>query len=242
MDSEKIRFLYCGGESISVEFSNEISPATNNQIRSLVDCLKSNPIKGIIDIIPTYRSLLINYDCRKISGDKLVKAIKKHIDKCNTGSDNKKRIFVVPVCYEGEFAPDMKNVCDHNKLTPEEVISIHTSSDYLIYMLGFLPGFPYLGGLDERIHTPRLESPRTSISEGSVGIGGKQTGIYPMASPGGWQLIGKTPIKVYDSKRENPIPYNTGDYIRFKPISSEEFYSIKALVESDKYEFEIVEE
>lgn len=109
------------------------------------------------------------------------------------------------MCYGGEYGPDLENIAKHANLTPQEVIDIHSSSDYLIYMLGFLPGFSYLGGLDERIHTPRLANPRIKIPAGSVGIGGSQTGIYPLDSPGGWQLLGLTPVKTYDPNREVPI-------------------------------------
>lgn len=237
-----VRFLYCGDTSLSVEFGNEISPDINNKIRGLTDMLEKKPIRGISECIPTYRSLLINYDPGVISGERLIKKLNKYIPSVTSGSGQKKRIFVIPVCYEDEFAPDMDNVCKHSGLSKEDVIKIHSGRDYLIYMLGFLPGFPYLGGLDERIHTPRLESPRTTIPAGSVGIGGKQTGIYPLASPGGWQLIGRTPVKPYDPDREEPIIYSAGDYIRFKPVSTEEYNFIKEKCDSGNYQFEIVKE
>lgn len=239
---DNIRFLPCGDCALSVEFGNEISPEINNKIKSLSDMLREKPVKGITECVPTYRSLLINYTPSVISGDKLIKKLNKIIENINTNTNTTRNIFVIPVCYEGEFSPDMENVCRHNDLTPEEVIAIHSAGDYLIYMLGFLPGFPYLGGLDERLHTPRLETPRTSIPAGSVGIGGEQTGIYPLSSPGGWQLIGRTPLKTYDAKRENPIIYSAGDYIRFKPISIYEYEQIKALCDSGNYKIEIIKE
>ena len=237
-----LKFLYCGDSALTVEFGDEISPEINAKVRALTDLLQNNRIKGIIDCVPTYRSLLIIYDNAKIKSDKLIKKLKSLLENTTAVSDKSKNIFVIPVCYEDEFAPDMANVCKHTGLSAEEIIKLHSSKDYLIYMLGFLPGFPYLGGLDKRLHTPRLPSPRTAIPEGSVGIGGEQTGIYPVKSPGGWQLIGMTPIKTYDAEREKPILYSAGDMIRFKPISKAEFIKIKELSDKNDYKPEIFKE
>ena len=129
--------------------------------------------------------------------------------------------MTIPVCYGGDFGPDLAFVAKHAGLTEAEVIRRHTGRDYRIYMLGFLPGFPYLGGLDPRLFTPRLQNPRTAIPAGSVGIGGEQTGIYPVASPGGWQLIGRTPLDLFDPER--PPRYAAGDCIRFTAITAEQF-------------------
>ena len=156
--------------------------------------------------------------------------------------ETRKRIFEIPVCYGGEYGPDIQNIAEHAGLSQEEVIQIHSSRDYLIYMLGFLPGFTYLGGLDERLHTPRLANPRIRIPAGSVGIGGSQTGIYPLDSPGGWQLMGMTPVKTYDPSRETPILVEAGDYIRFVPVEEEEYLQIKEAVSRGEYQCIVHEE
>ena len=144
------------------------------------------------------------------------------------------------MCYDEEFALDMDTVATHAQLTPEEVIALHTGHDYLIDMLGFLPGFAYLGGLDERLHTPRLATPRTRLEAGSVGIGGAQTGVYPLPSPGGWQIIGRTPVRPYDPDRNPPILYAAGDYMRFVPISKSEYFAIDAQVQAGTYVCDVV--
>ena len=154
----------------------------------------------------------------------------------------KRRIFEIPVVYGGEYGPDLAAIAQHAGLSEAEVINIHSSQDYLIYMLGFLPGFCYLGGLDERIHTPRLANPRLKIRAGSVGIGGSQTGIYPLDSPGGWQLMGMTPVKTYDPDREVPILVEAGNYIRFVPVDEAEYLRIQELVDSGDYQCVIHEE
>ena len=231
-----IRILTAGDSALLIEFGKEINPETNRKITALVQLMREQHIEGIVDVIPSFCSLLINYDPRVLSYEDLKERM-EHLLKMETKTEaTRKRIFEIPVCYGGEYGPDIENIAEHAGLSVEEVIKIHSSKDYLIYMLGFLPGFTYLGGLDERIHTPRLASPRLKIRAGSVGIGGSQTGIYPLDSPGGWQLMGMTPVRTYDPERQTPILVEAGDYIRFIPIDEEEFLRIQELVEKGEYQ------
>lgn len=231
-----IRILTAGDSALLIEFGKEINPETNRKITALVQLMREQYIEGIVDVIPAFCSLLINYDPRVLSYEELKERM-EHLLKMETKTEaTRKRIFEIPVCYGGEYGPDIENIAEHAGLSIEEVIKIHSSKDYLIYMLGFLPGFTYLGGLDERIHTPRLASPRLKIRAGSVGIGGSQTGIYPLDSPGGWQLMGMTPVRTYDPERQTPILVEAGDYIRFIPIDEEEFLRIQELVEKGEYQ------
>ncbi|HYF82628.1 MAG TPA: 5-oxoprolinase subunit PxpB [Clostridia bacterium] len=239
---EKGHYLMSGDKGLVVEFGNEISEAVNKKVRNLYLAIKKSQMPGIYEMIPTYRSLLIQYNPIEIEVNKLIEKLMEIEMSLDSIDLPKPRIIEIPTIYGGEFGEDLKFVSEHNGMSEDEVIKIHSSVDYRIYMLGFSPGFPYLGGMSEKIETPRLKIPRTKIPAGSVGIAGKQTGIYPMESPGGWQLIGKTPLKLYDPKSETPIILQAGDYIRFVPIKKDEYVSICSLVEKNQYEIKIVME
>jgi KipI family sensor histidine kinase inhibitor len=238
---QNVKILTAGDSSILIQFGNSIDPEINGKIAATVQLMREQHIEGVVDIIPAFCSLLINYDPRVISYDRMKTRMEQILSMEIAAGTRKKKVYQIPVCYGGSFGPDLDNIAEHAALTPQEVIDIHTSTDYLIYMLGFLPGFTYLGGLDERIHTPRLANPRIRIPAGSVGIGGSQTGIYPMDSPGGWQLMGMTPVKTYDPNREVPILVEAGDYIRFVPVDEAEYERIKAEVEAGTYQVRITE-
>lgn len=234
---KKAKILTAGDSALLIEFEQKIAPEINAQITAFVHLLKEQHIEGVTDLIPAFASLLINYDPRVI-GYKDLKARIEELLKIEVSEEaGDARVFEIPVCYGGEYGPDIANIAENAGLSEQEVIDIHCSKDYLIYMLGFLPGFVYLGGLDERIHTPRLANPRISIPAGSVGIAASQTGIYPLNSPGGWQLLGMTPVKTYDPERETPILVEAGDYIRFVPVTEEEFLNIKKQVDDGTYEY-----
>lgn len=223
-----MRYLYAGETGLVVEFGNEISPEINTKIKRLVDFFDHRNEIGIIEILPTYRSLLISYNPLEISTERLLEMIEQAFEISET-SDSKnsfREIVEIPVFYGGELGPDLAFVAKHNQLSPEEVINIHSSDEYLIYMIGFTPGFPYVGGMSEQIATPRLQIPRTRIPAGSVGIAANQTGIYPVESPGGWQLIGRTPLCLFDYRKENPFLLDAGHYLSFKPIDQNEFQKI----------------
>lgn len=236
---EKGRFLISGDKGLVVEFGNEISEAANQKVRNMYLAIQKLKIPGIYEMIPTYRSLLIQYNPLEIGIDALTVKLAELEETLDSIELPKPRVFEIPTVYGGEFGEDLSFVAQHNNISEEEVIKIHSSVDYRIYMLGFTPGFPYLGGMSERIAAPRLKTPRTKIPAGSVGIAGKQTGIYPMESPGGWRLIGRTPLKLYDPERETPILLQAGDYIRFVPIGRDEYESIRSLVEKNQYEVKI---
>lgn len=233
------RILPSGDCAVTVEFSDSISEEANRKIRALYDNIQKEKIKGIVDLVPAFCSLLVSYDPRLISYNSLCSKLERFLTMTSGEEVKQKKVVAIPVCYEDEYGPDLQFVAEHAGLSAQEVIEIHTSREYLIYMLGFQPGFPYLGGLDERIFTPRLSTPRTLIRAGSVGIGGEQTGLYPLASPGGWQLIGTTPVKAYNPNKTPSIPYEAGDYIRFYPITKKRFLEIEKEEAQGTYEFQV---
>ena len=189
------RFLPAGDAAIVVELGDAISPAINRRVRSLSLALENGSVPGVFDFLPTYRSVLVYYDPLSASPDAVQSQIARLLQSPDAEAAANPRVALIPTLYGGDMGPDIAFVASHAGITEQEVVDIHSATNYLIYMMGFSPGFAYLGGLDERLTTPRLESPRTQIPAGAVGIAESQTGVYPVASPGGWQLIGKNPAK-----------------------------------------------
>ena len=232
---ENVRFLLTGDTSLTVEFGNEINEAINHDIRAYKIALEKAELPGIVELVPTYRSLMVHYDPAVLSYQELRDRLEKLLGDMAEIEIPPSPVLEIPVLYGGEMGPDLPFVAENAGLSEEEVIRIHSSTEYLIYMLGFTPGFTYLGGMSEKIAAPRLKQPRVRIPAGSVGIAGTQTGVYPIDSPGGWQLIGRTPVKMYDPDRATPILPEAGQYIKFYPVTQDEYDAILKEVEAGTY-------
>jgi len=230
---DKPKYLVAGDSAVVVEFGNAIDPTVNNLVNQLMLNIDNKRPDGVLDMVPSYRSLMIYYDPLINSFEQLVKELKEIKGLDNDFSKREFRTVEIPTLYGGEMGPDLSFVAEHNELSIEQVIEIHSGAEYRVYMLGFSPGFPYLGGMPESIETPRLSSPRTLIPAGSVGIAEKQTGIYPNASPGGWRLIGKTPIKLFNPEAYPPALLQPGDHVKFVPIDEETFDKLKTSLNGD---------
>ncbi|MFL2755867.1 MAG: 5-oxoprolinase subunit PxpB [Dehalococcoidia bacterium] len=232
-------FKMQGDSALNVYLGSEISSVTNDKVHFLSDLLKNENWPGIKEIIPSYVSLTIHYDPFVVDYLSVEGFIKKIFNANDKFEHSAKRILVIPTFYGGEFAPDMESVSSITGLSTDQVIKTHTSKDYKVYSIGFTPGFPYLGGLDETLYCPRLESPRTAVPLGSVAIAESQTGIYPSDSPGGWRIIGATPIQLFDSRNSKPALLEPGDLVRFKPLNDEnEFKQIKENAKNGEYQLE----
>jgi KipI family sensor histidine kinase inhibitor len=218
------RFFPFGDTALLVEFGDAISLEANRKVINLNDVILKAEIKGVEELVPTYRSLLIRYDLLKTSYEQLVFRVK---DFEKTSEDSAKRVegrkIVVPVVYGGEYGPDLSHVARVHGLTEEQVIRLHSGKEYRVYMIGFVAGFPYLGEVADEIETPRLETPRLEVPAGSVGIAEKQTGIYPREAPGGWRIVGRTHLRLFDIQLEPPALLRPGDTVKFDPISEDEF-------------------
>lgn len=217
------RFLPAGDSALLIEFGDEVNLELNARVHALASTIDARPVAGLGEAVPTYRSLLLHYDPGRLTYSEVVAYGQDTLAQAQAGSESKARVVDVPVCYGGEFGPDLDFVARHNSLAPKDAIRLHTSVHYPVYMLGFSPGFPYLGGLPAAIATPRLVSPRTEVPGGSVGIAGGQTGIYPISTPGGWQLIGRTPLRLFDPWRRPPALLRPGDRVRFVSIDTGRF-------------------
>lgn len=233
-----VRMLVAGEQGLIVEFGNAIDPAVNARVHRLARALAARGLEGVIETVPTYRSLLVLFDPLILPLERLDSEVEALLadpaveEAPGVGGNT----VELPVLYGGEFGPDLTFIARHTGLSTEEVIAIHSSSFYLVYMLGFTPGFPYLGGMSSRLATPRLSSPRGKVPTGSVGIAGSQTGVYPVESPGGWRLIGRTPLRLFDLEAEQPFLLAPGDVVRFRPVDEEEYWAYLQIEEFRAFE------
>lgn len=233
--------LPIGEAALMVEFGKGIHPEINKKVKALADYLELQPLPGMLEYVSAYSSVTVFYNPAQVkqyyqqqSGSHTAQAyeiiagwLENVLSNLDYSAVTNPRTVEIPVCYGGEYGPDLAFVAEHNKLSIEEVINIHSQGQYLVYMIGFAPGFPYLGGMSEKIFTPRRSSPRLEIPAGSVGIAGMQTGVYPITTPGGWQLIGRTPLALFCPQDEIPSLLRSGDIIKFKPISMAEYDEYK---------------
>jgi inhibitor of KinA len=216
-----------GDAALTVDFGNRIDEPTSRKVLQLFHRLQHlSPF--IRDLVPAYGSLTICYDVMALKSKEKTayEVVKETVEPLlNETSENEiqGRKIRIPVCYAARYAPDLLELALQKNLTPAEVIQLHTSATYRVYMIGFLPGFPYLGKVDERIATPRRSQPRTAVPAGAVGIAGEQTGIYPLASPGGWNLIGQTPLRLFDATKQDVVLLQPGDEVNFYTITEDEF-------------------
>lgn len=226
---QSMKYAPFGDKALRVEFGSIVSQEINARVHALHEAISNAQLSGVCECVPAYRSLTVTYDPEKVDYDDLVSKVKNLEEALGArASERRTRRIVIPVVYGGDFGPDLERVSQYHNLKETEVIEIHSQNEYLVYMIGFIAGFPYLGKLPEEIATPRLETPRLRVPQGSVGIAEDQTGIYPKQAPGGWQIIGRTPIKLFDPTWQPPALLQPGDYVRFRPISSEEFLQIQA--------------
>lgn len=233
-----LRMLAQGEQGLVVEMGDAIDAQVNARVHRLGEAIRRKLARQVLEVVPTYRSLLVLFDPLRVARASLERRIEALWEglAAGTGPPRPARVVRVPVCYGGAHGPDLEFVAAHAGLAPEEVVSIHSAVAYLVYMLGFTPGFAYLGGMTERIAAPRLDSPRTRIPAGSVGIAGAQTGIYPIESPGGWRLVGRTPLRLFDPRSERPFLLAAGDRVRFVPVSADAWRDLEGAVEDGTYE------
>ena len=218
---------FASDRSLLIKLGNEISREIHERVLKFFVLITSARIRGLQSIHPAYNSILITFDSFMISHNEIKDKIKSLLTEERSVKTPPPEVIEIPVCYDEEFAPDISIVAKHNSLTIEQVIQIHSQPEYLVYFLGFSPGFPYLGEMPKEIVTPRLLTPRLKVPAGSVAIGGDHTGIYPISSPGGWNIIGRTPLRLFSPENENPTLLKMSDRIKFVPITKKEFEQLK---------------
>lgn len=221
-----------GDDALVVELGGAIDDATHRRVQAAWRALEAAALPAVKELVPAFTTVTVFYDPGAAVkagapaagiADWLGGLVRERLNHPPTTETPEPRVVDVPVCYGGDFGPDLARVAAHARLPPGEVVRRHAASEYVVHLIGFAPGFPYLGGLPEELHTPRLATPRTTVPPGSVAIGGAQTGIYPLATPGGWNLIGRTPLRIFRPAHRPPVLLAVGDRVRFHAISPEAF-------------------
>jgi KipI family sensor histidine kinase inhibitor len=220
---ENYRLQVASDQSLLVYFGEKISLETHRQIIRFLKLLEAEPVGAILNIHPAYCSVLVNFDARKFTHNEIESQLTPYLTRLDEVELPKPRLRTIPVSYGGEFGPDIEALASLHKISVEDVIRWHSSATYTVYFLGFVPGFAYLGGLPEQLTTPRLATPRKKVPAGSVAIGGGQTGVYPVPTPGGWRLIGQTPLQLFRPEAKEQSFLAIGDQVRFEPITKEKF-------------------
>ncbi|OZB98391.1 5-oxoprolinase subunit PxpB [Paenibacillus sp. XY044] len=233
--SEARKVVPLGETAVVVHLGDTISEGLHREVQALTRRIETNPFQGFVECVPAFTTVTVFYDPFELDlppmetgrSDYVRSILEAYLADIQETPEAEPVVIEIPVCYGGEFGPDLADVASVNKLAIEDVIRIHTGQNYLVYAVGFAPGFPYLGGLDERIAAPRKQTPRLAIPAGSVGIAGTQTGIYPVETPGGWQIIGRTPLALFMPDQDPPALLRGGEYIRFRQIDAAEYEQIK---------------
>lgn len=224
-----MQMIPLGDSAIIIQLDKTITLDTHQKVNVLAARLQDNSFPGMVEIVPAFTTVTVYYNPVKFSYKDACTALEQIVSDLEATLAGTPRTVEIPVCYGGEFGPDLEFVAEHNGLTADEVVQIHSSGEYLVYMIGFAPGFPYLGGMSERIQAPRRSSPRLTIPAGTVGIAGRQTGVYPLETPGGWQLIGRTPEALFRPNESPPSLLQAGDIVRFRPVSHKEYNQWKGV-------------
>lgn len=233
--SMAVRFLSAGDRALVVEFGDRVDPELSEEVLRLDARLRLKPLPGVVETVPTFRSLTLYYDPLATSRTHLEPAVRSLLGRRGHERRNA-RLWHIPICYEAPFAPDLDEVAHLLGLAPEEVASRHSAPQYRVYMIGFLPGFPYLGDLPPELALPRRADPRVKVPAGSVAIATNLSAIYPYESPGGWHLIGATPIPLFDPARSPPALLAAGDGVRFAPIEAAAFRAIREAAAADGHQ------
>jgi KipI family sensor histidine kinase inhibitor len=228
------RLLPCGDTALCIEFGKRIDRGVSARVLALAERLETATLPGVVELVPTFRSLMVHYDPAKVTQAELKEALAPH----TAGLDDAEiagRRWLIPACYDADVAPDLAEVAERTGFAPDEVVRRHSAVTYHVYMLGFLPGYPYLGDLPPELALPRRENPRTKVPAGSIAIATTMTAVYALECPGGWHLIGRTPVPLWDLRRDPPAVLRAGDKVMFRPISRDEYENLSARSASGAY-------